>query len=246
MASRNAISASSGRPQSDLAQRHRLVAFDLRGHGGSEKPLEAHFYRKSEAWADDVATVIEAKKLKRPVLVGWSLGGRVLRQYLIHHGDKRLSGINFLSCRPIEHPSSVGPGSAAMAKSDASDLRPRLEAEIQFLLDCFEIKPDERDLLRTVAYNMIIPRPVRDAIAGWSTDPELTKAALGKVTVPTLVTHGRRDRLILPVAAEMTAAAVKHARLSWYDECGHSPFYEDAPRYNRELDRFVTESWRAA
>ncbi|MBV8653188.1 MAG: alpha/beta fold hydrolase, partial [Alphaproteobacteria bacterium] len=98
--------------QSALAKRHRVVAFDLRGHGASEKPLEAHCYQKSDVWADDVAAIIEAKRLKRPVLVGWSLGGRVLRQYLIHHGDKGLSGINFLSCRPIEHPSSTGPGSA--------------------------------------------------------------------------------------------------------------------------------------
>jgi non-heme chloroperoxidase len=43
----------------------------------------------------------------------------------------------------------------------------------------------------------------------------------------------------------MTAAAVKNARISWFDACGHSPFYEDAPRYNRELDQFVTETWRA-
>ena len=63
------------------------------------------------------------------------------------------------------------------------------------------------------------------------------------VRVPTLVTHGRLDRLVLPKAAEMTAAAVPGARLSWFDDCGHSPFYEDAPRYNRELDRFVSEAW---
>jgi pimeloyl-ACP methyl ester carboxylesterase len=66
------------------------------------------------------------------------------------------------------------------------------------------------------------------------------------VTVPTLITHGRRDRLILPAAAEMTAAAVRHAQLSWYDACGHSPFYEDPARYNRELESFVGESWRVA
>jgi hypothetical protein len=30
-----------------------------------------------------------------------------------------------------------------------------------------------------------------------------------------------------------------------FDDCGHSPSYEDAPRYNAELDRFVTESWRS-
>jgi pimeloyl-ACP methyl ester carboxylesterase len=59
------------------------------------------------------------------------------------------------------------------------------------------------------------------------------------VTVPTLITHGRLDRLILPAAAEMTAAQIPHATLSWYDRCGHSPFHEDALRFNRELAAFA-------
>jgi non-heme chloroperoxidase len=62
--------------------------------------------------------------------------------------------------------------------------------------------------------------------------------------VPTMITHGRRDQLILPQAAEMTAAAIKGATVSYYDDCGHAPFYEDADRYNRELAAFVSRVWR--
>ena len=39
--------------------------------------------------------------------------------------------------------------------------------------------------------------------------------------------------------AEFTAASVKGAKLSLYDGVGHSPFWEDAPRFNRELAEFV-------
>ncbi len=49
---------------------------------------------------------------------------------------------------------------------------------------------------------------------------------------------------MLPAAAEMTAAAIPGARISWYEDCGHSPFYEDAPRFNRELAAFVGSSVR--
>jgi pimeloyl-ACP methyl ester carboxylesterase len=30
--------------------------------------------------------------------------------------------------------------------------------------------------------------------------------------------------------------------ISWYDQCGHSPFCEDGPRFNRELADFVREA----
>jgi pimeloyl-ACP methyl ester carboxylesterase len=227
---------------SPLAEKYRIIALDLRGHGASDKPLDAEAYHRAQGWADDVQAVLDAKRLRRPVLVGWSMGGRVIRNYLMHYGDSRLAGINFLASRPIEDDIVTGPGSRAMRGSDTLDLPARLRAEIGFLRDCFAKPPEGDDLLLMVAYNMIVPHPVRDAIATWSTDPAATVEALRRVTVPTLVTHGLLDRLILPSAAEMTAAAVKGARISWFDDCGHSPFYEDAPRYNRELDQFVAEA----
>ena len=77
---------------SELAREHRIVAYDVRGHGGSDKPLGAEHYTDGKRWADEVGAVIDAKALRRPVLVGWSLGGRIAAQYLLHHGyEGRLS-----------------------------------------------------------------------------------------------------------------------------------------------------------
>jgi pimeloyl-ACP methyl ester carboxylesterase len=227
-----------------LADGHRIVAFDLRGHGASAKPLAPEHYQDGRRWADDVEAVMAAKRLKRPVIVGWSLGGRVVRQYLIHHGDGRLSGINFLATRPIEHESVVGPGSKAASEADKTDLGNRLKAEIAFLKDCYAIQPPADELALQIAYNALLPHQVRAAIGAWKVDPATILEALGKVKVPTLISHGRHDRLILPRAAEMTAEAVRPSRISWYEDCGHSPFYEAADRYNRELAEFVASAWR--
>jgi pimeloyl-ACP methyl ester carboxylesterase len=48
------------------------------------------------------------------------------------------------------------------------------------------------------------------------------------------------DAIVLPLAAEMTQQAIAGSRISWYDTSGHSPFHEDAPRFNHELAEFVT------
>jgi pimeloyl-ACP methyl ester carboxylesterase len=227
---------------SPLARDFRIVTFDLRGHGLSAKPLEQAFYQDPRRWADDVRAVMAACGLRRPVLVGWSLGGRVLRAYLMHHGDDGLGGINIVSARPIEHPSVVVPPPVPADDPSASPLAQRIGALSAFLGACYAIPPEPADFATALTFNAMLPWEVREAIAGWSTPPEAAIAALRRVRVPTLITHGRRDRLILPAAAEMTAAAVPHARISWYERCGHSPFYEDAPRFNRELAEFVASA----
>ncbi len=231
---------------SDLAREFRIVAYDLRGHGLSDKPTDPAFYRDPKRWADEVQAVIAAKRLRKPVVAGWSLGGRVLRAYLMHYGDAHLSGINFLSTRPIEDPSVVGPGSKAYHAQAPRDLAGMIATNVAFLRACYEKQPDERDFVEAVAFNFLVTPQIREGIGGWSTDPAAVREAFARVTVPTLVTHGRRDALILPIAADMTAAAIRGAKVSFYDDCGHAPFYEDAARYNRELAAFASDAWRRA
>jgi len=142
--------------------------------------------------------------------------------------------------RPFEDPSVLAPASRANIVGRPGTLAERAAAHASFLRACFLRPPPEDDFAIALAYNVIVPQEIREAISSWSTGLEETRAALAKVSVPTLITHGRDDALILPIAAEMTAAGIKGSRISWYDDCGHSPFFEHAERFNRELDQFAT------
>jgi non-heme chloroperoxidase len=219
----------------DLGRDHRIVAYDTRGHGGSDKPLDPAFYHEPGRWADEVQAVIDGKHLHRPVLVGWSMGGRIIGQYLAIHGDKSLGGINFVAARAIADPRFSGTAALGLPLARPYDLASRIEAASAFLRACFVQQPDAADFAMGLAYNMLPPAEVLAAIRGWPGNVPATIAALRAVTVPTLVTHGRADTVVLPAAAEFTASLVPGATLSWYDSCGHSPFYEDAARFNTEL-----------
>ena len=106
----------------ELAREHRIVAYDVRGHGGSDKPLERSSIPTASAGPTRLRAVIDAKGLRRPVLVGWSLGGRIAAQYLLHHGDERLSGVNFVASRVIPDKRYSGPASLALPQADPRDL----------------------------------------------------------------------------------------------------------------------------
>jgi pimeloyl-ACP methyl ester carboxylesterase len=54
-----------------LAKTYRMVAFDHRGHGDSDKPTDIAAYANNDVWADDIAAVMAAMSLRKPILVGW-------------------------------------------------------------------------------------------------------------------------------------------------------------------------------
>ncbi len=222
-----------------LARDFRLITYDVRGHGASDQPAEAAAYSAQDIWANDLEAVMDAVQVKRPVLVGWSMGGRAIRQYLMAYGAARLAGVNFVSSWVIEDPRGMGALSPQRGASVPQTLAERLAGVIAFLDACFEKKPDEAEFRMALAYNMLVPFRIREVIAQWKTDPAQTSALLGELAVPVLVTHGRKDVVTAPAAAEMTAACIPGARLSWYDNCGHSPFWEEADRFNGELAAFV-------
>jgi non-heme chloroperoxidase len=65
---------------------------------------------------------------------------------------------------------------------------------------------------------------------------------LKNFTVSAFVTHGDKDEIVLPLAGEQHAALIPGAKHSVYENVGHSPFAEDAKRFNQELRRFALDA----
>ena len=68
--------------QHTLAETHRLIIPDLRGHGRSDKPISADAYDNSKPWANDIKAIIDALGLQNPILLGWSMGGWLVQDYI--------------------------------------------------------------------------------------------------------------------------------------------------------------------
>ncbi len=108
---------------------------------------------------------------------------------------------------------------------------------------CFEQQPDEAEFPLMRAYNMLVPPEARAVIRALPPEIAETEAGLRRMRVPVLIMHGRRDAVVLPASAEHTASLIGHAQLFWYEACGHSPFFEDASRFNQELAAFTESVW---
>jgi non-heme chloroperoxidase len=221
---------------SELASEFRIVTYDLRGHGSSGKPLEPEKYKESKGWADELKAVIDAAGLKRPVLVGWSYGGRIIADYLKIHGASSLAGLNYVNALTKSDPAFFGDGLKVLPLMASDDLATNIAATRQFLRNCFEKQPSQEDFETMLAFNMLVPAKVRANMGGRSLNIDDILVAL---KLPVLVTQGAADRLVLPAAAKYTAEKIPGAKLSIYDGIGHAPFWEDTGRFNAELAAFV-------
>ena len=223
----------------DLAKEFRIITYDLRGHGNSDKPDDKARYHDNKAWGDEVKAVMDAAGLKRPVLVGWSYAGRVVSDYVTTHGPDKLAGINFVDASIKFFPEFVGENLKNLALMSSEDLSTNIAATRAFVHGCFEKQPTADDFEVMLSFNMMVPPKVRTHLGGRALD---ATEVMSKLKIPVLVTHGAQDRNSKIGTAQYTAKTIPGAKLSIYEGIGHAPFYEDSARFNRELAAFVREA----
>jgi non-heme chloroperoxidase len=227
--------------ESSLADEFRLVAFDLRGHGMSEAPLEPEHYTDAELWADDVAAIVDRLGLDKVVLVGWSYGAFVICDYIRAHGQDRIAAIEFVEgavkLGEAAFGTLIGPGFLDhFALATADDLPTNIWAMRRFVRVCVAHPLPPAEFESALAWNMAVPARVRAALAAREIDED---DVLREIRVPLLVTHGREDTVVLPAMAEHVLATSPTARASWYDGVAHAPHLEAPDRFNRELTRLA-------
>ncbi len=225
---------------SDLAG-CRIVTFDLRGHGGSDKPSDEAAYSDGALWADDIAAVIAATGLRRPVLVGWSIGGAMILHYLKRHGGENIAGINLVNAVTAFGPDLVCPDTHDLSvRLSSDDLGVRTAASAAFLEACFATLPSKEEFNRMLVFNGMVPCAVHQGI--FKIMSEGLDEALARFDGPLAVTHGEKDWFLRPAMAERVRVVNPHASLSFYPEAGHSPFYEAPVRFNQELMALINEA----
>ena len=69
----------------ELSSTHRVFAYDLRGRGDSDKPESGY---SLPTHADDLAEIIDALELDRPIVLGHSLGAMIGLYFAAHHPEK--------------------------------------------------------------------------------------------------------------------------------------------------------------
>jgi pimeloyl-ACP methyl ester carboxylesterase len=223
------MSASAWAPQFDsrLAERHRLVAFDLRGHGDSERPAEIDGYLDPGVWADDLAQILRPYRARPPIVVAFSFGTAVVNYYVREHGAAGVRGLVFVG--GIPGPEQWMPDWAAL-RSRVRDDEPGALWEMAALLT-----NDTTGLLREQIHAQLLstPRHVRSALLRIPSLPP------PRFELPVAVFHGADDRFTAPPDRVRLGELGTDVTLRLYNGAGHLLNWDAAEQFNRDLDSYL-------
>lgn len=223
-----------------LAERHRLVTYDLRGHGASDKPKDADYYREPGRWAAEVGAVIAVAKLDRPVIVCWSYGGRVALDYLRETGGAGIGGLVMVAATCTHDPAAAGDAAPLLrGMAEAEDLVRNIAATRGMLAACTARPLPDDEFALMLAYNLLATPNVRQAMIGRTADYD---AVLAGLPCPLLTIHGAADRINRPAMSEHALGVARDARGIIYPGVGHLPFWEEAARFDADLDAFLSST----
>lgn len=224
----------------ELSEEHRVVRYDLLGHGlTGPDPRERYAPGERAAFA---GRVLDALGVEDPVLVGNSLGGLVAWRLAAAEPD-RLRALVLVSpgAYPMngagEEPAPVPPAVATylrlapMAGVEASAARVYADpgavppGRLEVLRDMMRREGNGEAFVRSLE-EFALPDPERD---------------LAGVAVPTLIVWGEEDQVIPASDGERMARALPDARLVTYEGVGHVPQEEAPARLATDIEAFLDE-----
>jgi non-heme chloroperoxidase len=221
-----------------LADRFRVVAYDLRGMGESDKPDSSYDFSKHAA---DLTDVLQALDLHDVTVVGWSMGCSVALSYLA--GQRHRASRAVLLNGPIKLVASpdfpYGIPEDYLEKLVFRLVSAWPEAEREFVAQTFHRPhPECVDWFTRIALQTPLDIVVRSVRQQQALDFRETVAS---TDVPLLAMYGRHDPYYSVELARWIARTAKHGRHLIFEGSAHCPPVEETEQFVAALSGFVAE-----
>ncbi|HEU5361951.1 MAG TPA: alpha/beta fold hydrolase [Gaiellaceae bacterium] len=216
-----------------LAERYRVLFFDNRGIGESDKPAGPYTARQM---ADDALQVLDEAGVRQAHVLGASLGGMIAQELAVLAPD-RVAKLVLCCTHPGVRHGLPMPERTVQLFREAGTLAPEVALR-KFVENALGEHPPAgvaEELYRRRLENPLDP-------AGWQAQAAAGTGFLGveqPVEHETLIVTGTADNVVEPRNSDVLAERIPGARVEKLEGLGHLFFWEDAPRFVRIVREFL-------
>lgn len=225
-----------------LARTRRVVAPDLLGHGGTDKPTGSGVDYRIRLLADVVVETLERMEgLAAPVdLLGHSLGGAVALD-VARRFPRRLRRLVLVDAAGLPPRDALDPLAVSLpfAPNGFADSRRLLSTSVRSPLLSHPLVALAASVYKGRRRNR--PQLLKLLAAVAAGEDSLSPADLLRIRHRTLVLWGDRDRIFPVATGRRLAARLPYARLEILPRCGHVPPTERPLAFVRRIEAFLTE-----
>lgn len=227
-----------------ISNKFRVIGITLRGFGKSDKPYGRYDY---DVHAKDINKVLNKLVIKNAVLCGFSMGGSIAIRYVsVYKGAHVAKLALFGAAAPVWTQRDDFPYNLPKkAVDDLIDLnhhdRPKLLSDFAKIFSATETTLNDgiRSWLNGICISASSYATGKSLIALRDTD---LRKDLAKIKIPTLILHGKKDKICSFDLAEQMKAGISDSHLIPFENSGHSLFLEEPEKFNEELIRFATKT----
>jgi 3-oxoadipate enol-lactonase len=216
-----------------LAERYRVVLFDNRGIGESDKPAGPYTAREM---AGDALQVLDEAGIERAHVLGASLGG-MIAQELAAAAPERVDKLVLCCTTPGGAASVPMPAVTVQLFAEAGSLPPEVALR-RFVENA--LAPGAQAELVEELYRRRLENPP-DPV-GW---PAQAAAGMtfvgvdGAIEAPTLLVTGTEDNVVDPMNTDVLAERLPGARVERLPGTGHLFFWEQPDAVVRIVTEFL-------
>jgi pimeloyl-ACP methyl ester carboxylesterase len=219
----------------------RAIGITLRGFGKSDKPYGMYDYDKH---VSDIKKVLSKLDIEDAVIAGFSMGGAIAIRYVSTYNSAHVSRLVLCgAAAPIWTQRNDFPYN--LPQSAVDDLiqlnykdRPKLLSDFAKIFSATETSLNEGigSWLNGICLSASSYATAQCLIALRDTD---LRGDLKKIKIPTLIMHGRKDKICSFDLAEQMKASILNSHLVVFVNSGHSLFLEETQKFNAELIKFA-------
>jgi pimeloyl-ACP methyl ester carboxylesterase len=215
-----------------LAERHRVLFFDNRGIGESDKPAGPYTARQM---ADDALQVLDEAGVDRADVLGASLGGMIAQELAVAAPER--AGKLVLCCTHPGVPHGLPmPEATVRLFQEAASLEPEVALR-RFVANA--LGPDAPEsLVGELTARRLQDPPDPD---GWQAQAAAGATFMGVdgIDKQTLLVTGTADNVIDPGNSDVLAERIPGARVERLEGLGHLFFWEEPDRFVRIVEEFL-------